>query len=144
MPRGPPPTAAAPRWPSLRPRSTPGRARGRRDDRRAPVRFRERRGGRQDARRGKAARARGARRARRAVGELVCGWGFKDRVVLSRWSRPRRTGIRLALRHGHGPWATEVFGRPTRRELVRLRDRLVAAPGRVADAAGDLLARGRF
>jgi predicted AlkP superfamily phosphohydrolase/phosphomutase len=78
------------------------------------------------------------------VGEFVCGWGFKDRVVLPRWSRPRRTGIRLALRHGHGPWATEVFGRPTRRELVRLRDRLVAAPGRVADAAGDLLARGRF
>jgi predicted AlkP superfamily phosphohydrolase/phosphomutase len=85
-----------------------------------------------------------SRPPRRAEGAFVCGWAFKDRVVLPRWSRPRRTGARLALRHGRGPWATEVFGRPTPRDLVRLRDRLVAAPGRVADAAGDLLARGRF
>ena len=85
-----------------------------------------------------------SRPPRRVAGEFVCGWGFKDRVVLPRWSRPRRTGARLAFRHGRGPWATEVFGRPTPRQLVRLRDRLVAAPGRVADAAGDLLARGRF
>jgi len=85
-----------------------------------------------------------SRPPRHAAGAFVCGWGFKDRVVLPRWSRPRRTGVRLALRYGRGPWATEVFGRPTPRELVRLRDRLVAAPGRIADAARDLLARDRF
>jgi predicted AlkP superfamily phosphohydrolase/phosphomutase len=85
-----------------------------------------------------------SRPPRLVAGQFVCGWGFKDRVVLPRWSRPRRTGARLALRHGRGPWATEVFGRPRPRELVRLRDRLADAPDRVADAAADLLPRGRF
>lgn len=74
-------------------------------------------------------------------GTYVCGWGFRDRVVLPRWSLPRDAGDRLAKRHGRGPHATEIFGRPTARELLALRDKLVAAPGRVADAAVELLAR---
>jgi predicted AlkP superfamily phosphohydrolase/phosphomutase len=74
-------------------------------------------------------------------GTYVCGWGFTDRVVLPRWSLPRDAAASLARRHGRGPHATEIFGRPTTRELLALREKLVAAPARVADAATTLLAR---
>jgi predicted AlkP superfamily phosphohydrolase/phosphomutase len=74
-------------------------------------------------------------------GTYVCGWGFRDRVVLPRWSLPRAAGRELARRHGGGPHATEIFGRPTVRELLALRARLVAAPERVASAAIELLER---
>jgi len=74
-------------------------------------------------------------------GTYVCGWGFRDRVVLPRWSLPRAVGRELARRHGSGPHATEIFGRPTVRELLALRARLVAAPERVASAAIELLTR---
>jgi len=72
-------------------------------------------------------------------GTYVCGWGFRDRVVLPRWSLPRPAGPRLAKRHGGGPHATEIFGRPTVRELLALRAKLIAAPERVATAAIELL-----
>jgi len=75
-------------------------------------------------------------------GTYVCGWGFRDRVVLPRWSLPRGAGGALAKRHGGGPHATEIFGRPTARELLALRSKLVAAPDRVASAAIELLAQG--
>lgn len=75
------------------------------------------------------------------LGTYVCGWQFADRVVLPRWSLPRDAGRRLARTHGNGPHATEIFGRPSVRELLALRDKLVAAPGRVADAATALLSR---
>jgi len=74
-------------------------------------------------------------------GTYVCGWGFRDRVVLPRWSLPRTAGARLAKRHGGGPHATEIFGRPNVRELLALRAKLVAAPERVATAASELLAQ---
>ena len=77
-------------------------------------------------------------------GTYVCGWGFRDRVVLPRWSLPRGAGAELAKRHGGGPHATEIFGRPTVRELLALRAKLVAAPGRVATAAVELLATGSY
>lgn len=79
-----------------------------------------------------------------ANGIFVCGWGFTDRVVLPRWSRPPAVGRAAARRLGRGPAATEVFGRPRLRELLRLRERLVAAPGRVATLAEDLLRRESF
>jgi predicted AlkP superfamily phosphohydrolase/phosphomutase len=74
-------------------------------------------------------------------GTYVCGWQFTDRVVLPRWSLPRSAAGALARRHGRGPHATEIFGRPTVRELLALREKLVAAPARVATAAADQLAR---
>ena len=74
-------------------------------------------------------------------GTYVCGWQFADRVVLPRWSLPRAASGELARRHGRGPHATEIFGRPNVRDLLALREKLVAAPGRVADAATELLAR---
>lgn len=77
-------------------------------------------------------------------GTYVCGWQFVDRVVLPRWSLPRGAAATLARRHGRGPHATEVFGRPTAGELLALRAKLVAAPARVAAAAADLLARERY
>jgi predicted AlkP superfamily phosphohydrolase/phosphomutase len=74
-------------------------------------------------------------------GTYVCGWGFRDRVVLPRWSLPGSAGAQLAKRHGAGPQATEIFGRPTVRELLALREKLVAAPARVTTAAIELLRR---
>ncbi len=53
-------------------------------------------------------------------------------------------GRELASRHGRGPQATEIFGRPTAPQLLGLREKLVAAPARVADAAVDLLGRERY
>jgi predicted AlkP superfamily phosphohydrolase/phosphomutase len=79
-----------------------------------------------------------------ANGVFVCGWGFADRVVLPRWSRPERLGRELARRHGRGPGATEIFGRPRPRDLLRLREKLVAAPGRIAALAEELFARESF
>jgi len=75
------------------------------------------------------------------LGTYVCGWQFVDRVVLPRWSLPRAAAGALAGRHGRGPHATEIFGRPAVRELLALRNKLVAAPARVATAATELLAR---
>ncbi|MDQ3678436.1 MAG: alkaline phosphatase family protein [Actinomycetota bacterium] len=74
-------------------------------------------------------------------GTYVCGWGFTDRVVLPRWSLPRDASRELSRRYGRGPHATEIFGRPTTRELLALREKLIAAPARVADAATTLLSR---
>jgi predicted AlkP superfamily phosphohydrolase/phosphomutase len=79
-----------------------------------------------------------------ANGVFVCGWGFRDRVVLPRWSRPEGADREHVRRHGRAREATEIFGRPGPRELMRLRETLVAAPGRVAALAEDLLAREDF
>jgi predicted AlkP superfamily phosphohydrolase/phosphomutase len=80
----------------------------------------------------------------RASGVFVCGVGFTDRVVLPRWSRPRAAGRRLRREAGRAPGATEVFGRPTPARLLALREVMLAAPDRVADAALFELARGSF
>jgi predicted AlkP superfamily phosphohydrolase/phosphomutase len=85
-----------------------------------------------------------SRPPREADGIFVCGWGFADRVVLPRWSVPRGAGAEYARRFGRGPSATEIFGRPRPRDLLALRERLVAAPGRVAKLAEHLLARESF
>ncbi len=79
-----------------------------------------------------------------ANGVFVCGWGFADRVVLPRWSRPAGVARRFERELGRGPGATEIFGRPDPRRLLRLREKLVAAPGRIATLAERLLAREHF
>lgn len=61
--------------------------------------------------------------------------------MLPRWSDPADAGRSFARRFGRGPGATEVFGSPRPRELLRLRQKLVAAPRRVAELAEHLLAR---
>ena len=77
-------------------------------------------------------------------GVLVCGWGMRERVVLERWSRPAGRDRSLRRRHGRPPNVTEVFGAQRPAELLRLRDRFLAAPARVADAALELLGERRF
>jgi predicted AlkP superfamily phosphohydrolase/phosphomutase len=79
-----------------------------------------------------------------ANGVFVCGWGFCDRVVLPRWSRPAGAARGHLRRHGRGPEATEIFGRPRPAELLRLRRVLIEAPERIAALAEELLACERF
>jgi predicted AlkP superfamily phosphohydrolase/phosphomutase len=79
-----------------------------------------------------------------AEGVFVCGWGFADRVVLPRWSRPPGAGRHFERLHGRGPSATEIFGRPRVADLLALRRKLLAAPARIATLAEQLLARERF
>lgn len=80
----------------------------------------------------------------RAEGILISGWGFEERVVLPRWARPRGADRELRRRLGAAPRATEIFGRPAPRRLLALRERLLAAPDRVASAAVELLGRESF
>ncbi len=70
-----------------------------------------------------------------AQGELLCGWGMRERVVLERWSVPGGADRQPRRRHGRPPDVTEVFGAQTPRELRRLRERFLQAPRRVADLA---------
>ncbi|HEU5253824.1 MAG TPA: alkaline phosphatase family protein [Solirubrobacterales bacterium] len=79
-----------------------------------------------------------------AQGELACGWGMRERVVLERWSVPTGGDRRARRRHGRPPDVTEVFGAQTPRELRRLRERFLAAPARVADLAIERLRERSF
>lgn len=83
-------------------------------------------------------------RPHRAEGELICGWGMRERVVLERWSVPDRGDREVRRRHGKPPDVTEVFGAQTPRELHRLRERFLAAPVRVADLAIERLRERSF
>lgn len=78
-------------------------------------------------------------RPHRAQGELLCGWGMRERVVLERWAVPAGGDRGPRRRHRRPPNATEVFGAQTPRELRRLRERFLRAPGRVADLAVERL-----
>lgn len=77
-------------------------------------------------------------------GTLVCGWQLHDRVVLQRWASPDGTHARLEGLFGAPEPVDEVFGRHRAGEMLALRRRLLRAPGRVADAAGVLLAQEPF
>ena len=76
-------------------------------------------------------------------GVFVCGWGFADRVVLPRWSRPRGAA-RAATRAASGAARRRPRSSAARgaRDLLRLREKLVAAPGRIA-ALAEAAARAR-
>lgn len=77
-------------------------------------------------------------------GTLLCGFGMRERVVLGRWARPSGADRAPRRRHGRPPDVTEVFGAQRPAELKRLRERFLAAPARVADAALEMLAEQRF
>jgi predicted AlkP superfamily phosphohydrolase/phosphomutase len=77
-------------------------------------------------------------------GTFVSGWGFEERTVLPAWSRPEITRRALARDLGRPPRATEVFGRPRSSRLISLRQRMLDAPGRVADAAVHLLSQEQY
>jgi predicted AlkP superfamily phosphohydrolase/phosphomutase len=71
----------------------------------------------------------------------LSGWQFVNRATLERVSVPRRLHRELSRRHGRPPVVEEVFGRPSLSRLLRMWRHFVAAPGRIADAATELLAR---
>jgi predicted AlkP superfamily phosphohydrolase/phosphomutase len=79
-----------------------------------------------------------------APGAQVCGWQLHDRVVLQEWSNPGDVHRRLERLFGPPQPVDEVFGRHTVEEMLGLRRRLLAAPGRVADAAELLLGEQPF
>lgn len=78
------------------------------------------------------------------AGVLVSGWQLRDRVVLQPWSSPPGAHRRLERLFGPPVAVEEVFGRHSAEELLGLRRRLLAAPGRVADAATLLLREQSF
>jgi predicted AlkP superfamily phosphohydrolase/phosphomutase len=79
-----------------------------------------------------------------AAGELYCGWGMRERVVLERWAVPDGGHRGPRRRHGGPPDVTEVFGEQSQREKRRLRERFLRAPARVADLAVERLRAGTF
>jgi predicted AlkP superfamily phosphohydrolase/phosphomutase len=79
-----------------------------------------------------------------AAGELYCGWGMRERVVLERWAVPDGGDRVPRRRHGRPPDVTEVFGAQTARERRRLRERFLRAPARVAGLAVERLRERQF
>jgi len=81
---------------------------------------------------------------RRIAGAFLSGWQFEDRMVCRAVARPRGLRRRLGRRFGRPPRLDDVYGARDRASLFAWRDGLVAAPGRVADAALSLLESAPF
>jgi predicted AlkP superfamily phosphohydrolase/phosphomutase len=77
-------------------------------------------------------------------GIFLTGWQFKNRVVLRTRSIPRLMHRWLERELGRPPAGEEVYGRPAGPELLRLKNSLVAAPGRGADVVEIILKREEF
>src|SRR5262249_56751666 len=77
-------------------------------------------------------------------GIFLTGWQFKNRVVLRTRSIPRPMYRWLARELGRPPAGEEVYERPAAPELQRLKNSLVAAPGRGADVVETILKREEF
>lgn len=77
-------------------------------------------------------------------GKALCGWQFRHKVTLRRWSVPRGLDRDLERRFGGPALVEEVYGRPSVPYLRRMRQRLLAAPKRGAEVAKALLAEERF
>ena len=74
-------------------------------------------------------------------GIFLSGWQFKNRVVLPTRFLPSQMARWLVRELGRPPVGEEVYGRPAAPELLRLRNSLVAAPHRGADAVEAILKR---
>ena len=82
---------------------------------------------------------------RQAAGVVGSGVQFHNYLGVERWTSPRAAGRTIDRLVGRrSPYVEEVFGRPHVPSLLRLRRRLLGAPGRLADAAVGLLAEGSF
>jgi len=77
-------------------------------------------------------------------GKALCGWQFKHKVTLRRWSVPQGLNRQLERRFGGPALVEEVYGRPAPAYLTRMRERLLASPQRGADLATTLLAEEQF
>jgi predicted AlkP superfamily phosphohydrolase/phosphomutase len=80
-------------------------------------------------------------RPRALKGICLSGWQFRDRIVLPAWSVPDHMHRTLGRRLGRPRELGATYGRPSVDGLLDLRRRLLAAPGRVADAITHVLAR---
>jgi predicted AlkP superfamily phosphohydrolase/phosphomutase len=77
-------------------------------------------------------------------GKALCGWQFRHKVTLRRWSIPQGFDRQLERRFGGPSLVEEVYGRPSVPYLARMRERLLAAPKRAVDVATALLAEEQF
>ena len=77
-------------------------------------------------------------------GKALCGWQFKHKVTLRRWSVPQGLDRQLERRFGGPSLVEEVYGRPSVPYLRKMRHRLLAAPKRGAEVAAALLSEERF
>jgi hypothetical protein len=77
-------------------------------------------------------------------GKALCGWQFKHKVTLRRWSVPHGLNRELERQFGGPSLVEEVFGKPSVSYLTKMRDRLLAAPRRAVDLTAVLLAEERF
>jgi len=77
-------------------------------------------------------------------GKALCGWQFKHKVTLRRWSVPSGLNRQLERQFGGPSLVEEVYGRPSVPYLARMRERLLAAPKRAADLATAILAKEQF
>jgi predicted AlkP superfamily phosphohydrolase/phosphomutase len=78
-----------------------------------------------------------------SMGVGLTGWQFAHKLIEG-WSMPRGTYRRLARRFGRAPVLDATYGHWSASRLLALRRDFVAAPGRAAAAAAELLARERF
>ncbi|MGD9852429.1 MAG: alkaline phosphatase family protein [Nitrospirales bacterium] len=77
-------------------------------------------------------------------GIFLSGWQFKNRVVLTSRSVPSHMHRKLTREFGRPPLGEEVYGRPAAPELVTLKNNLVTAPLRGAEAIEGILKREQF
>lgn len=77
-------------------------------------------------------------------GIFLSGWQFKNRVVLTSRSVPSHMHRTLIREFGRPPLGEEVYGRPAAPELVTLKNNLVTAPLRGAEAIEGILKREHF
>ena len=77
-------------------------------------------------------------------GKALCGWQFKHKVTLRRWSVPRGLDRQLQRRFGRPSLVEEVYGRPSAQYLFKMRNRLLGAPKRAAEVAAVLLSQESF
>ena len=84
------------------------------------------------------------KRPQHTAGKAVCGWQFKHKITLRRWSVPKGLDRELDREFGRPALVEEVYGRPSLSYLLKMRDRLIAAPQRAADLAGALLSAEQF
>ena len=76
-------------------------------------------------------------------GVSFSGWGFQHRVIPS-WGNPRSEWWRAVRKFGRPRLLVDVAGRRSQRDLLRMLDLFLEAPGRVAGLFTDLLARESF
>jgi predicted AlkP superfamily phosphohydrolase/phosphomutase len=81
---------------------------------------------------------------RSPAGIVASGVQFRNYLGVERWSSPAGAGPALERMLGRSPYLEEVFGEPSMAATLAMRRGLIAASGRVADAAVSLIRSQRF